>query len=136
MKSVTQLPREKVAAIRPEQLETYATAKGWTLDEAASDGKAAIYRYPGIPQAELLVPRHHTFIDYPLRVGEVLHNLAVVEARTIWEVFLEFSDFGNPSPRNGNAKSGRRTKSLNGTRTPIRKPGRSKTAAKKVAERQ
>ena len=134
MKSVTQLPREKVAAIRPEQLETYATAKGWTLDEATSNDRAAVYRYPGIPQAELLVPRHQTFIDYPLRVGEVLHNLAVVEDRTILEVFLEFADFGKPSARNGNSLRTSRAKDANGTRKPARKRVQTKGAAKERAK--
>ena len=121
MRSVSRLPREKVAAIRPEQLAAYATARGWELDEAASDDRAAVYRRPGIPQAELLVPRHTGFIDYTLRVGEVLHNLAAVEGRTIWEVFLEFSDFPKASDKNQDARPARGTKAVNGARRPARK---------------
>jgi hypothetical protein len=50
-----------------------------------------IYHHPSDPEAEILLPRAKSFIDFALRMSEVLQALAAAEQRKAWEVLEELS---------------------------------------------
>ena len=70
----------------PATVEAYLLAHGWEVDPEMSSSEAGVYHLPWDPRSEILVPRSKDFVDYALRVGEVLQALAVAERRTAWEV--------------------------------------------------
>lgn len=103
MSSALRLPRERVLALDPANVEAYLTAHGWEVDPEMSSPEAGVYHLRADPSAEIIVPRSKDFIDYALRVGEALQEVAVVERRTAWEVLEELGSGRAESPRNGPA---------------------------------
>ena len=91
MSSALQLPRERVLALDPATVEAYLAAHGWEMDRAVSSSEAAIYHLSSDPQAEIVVPRDKDFVDYALRIGEVVREVAVAERRKAWEVLDDLS---------------------------------------------
>jgi hypothetical protein len=112
MSSALRLPRERILALDPANVEAYLTTHGWEVDPDLSSSEAGVYHLPANPQAEVIVPRHKDFVDYALRVGETLQEAAVAERRTAWEVLEELTARQAESSRNGPAhgKRGRGTK--------------------------
>jgi hypothetical protein len=88
------LPKESVDAVDPAALERYLRARGWRERAEASTGRIGVFRHPSLPEEEFLVPRERGFVDYALRVGEVLTALATVERRTTWQVLEALSARG------------------------------------------
>lgn len=86
MNPTLRLPKERVLALDPADLQAYLLARGWKADRRASTPDAGVYHFPTDPAAEIVLPRDRGFVDYALRVGEVLQALAAVERRTAWEV--------------------------------------------------
>jgi hypothetical protein len=86
MNPTLRLPRERVAALQPADLETYLLAHGWEEDDAMSSAQVGRFRYRRQPDVTVRVPRDRDFLDYAVRVGDVLQTLAVVERRPAWEV--------------------------------------------------
>jgi hypothetical protein len=76
-------------------------AQGWQERAEASSERIGVFRHPSSPEEEILVPRDRRFVDYALRVGEVLTAMAVVENRTAWEVLDELSACGAEASPNG-----------------------------------
>jgi hypothetical protein len=101
MNPTLRLPRERVAALLPADLEGYLLAHGWEEDGAASSAKVGVFRYLRQPDITALVPRDRHFLDYAVRVGDVLQTLAVVERRPTWEVLDYLSASLPPSLPNG-----------------------------------
>jgi hypothetical protein len=54
---MTRLPRDRLAALRPEDVQQYLRSRGWLLDSSGTSDKAVSYHYPGQADAEVLVPR-------------------------------------------------------------------------------
>jgi hypothetical protein len=111
MSSALQLPRERVLALDPANVEAYLVAHGWQVDPEVSSPEAGIYHLPADPQAEVIVPRDKGFADYALRVGEALRAVAVAECRKAWEVLEDLSRQQGMAPANGPATDQRRPKS-------------------------
>jgi hypothetical protein len=86
MSSALRLPRTRILALDPATVEGYLVARGWEVDPQASTSETRVYHLPAEPEAEILVPRDKDYVDYALRVGEVLQALAVAERRTAWEL--------------------------------------------------
>jgi hypothetical protein len=101
MNPTLRLPRERVAALQPADLEAYLLAHGWEEDDAASSAQAGAFRYRRQPDVTVLVPRDRDVLDYAVRVGDVLQTLAVVERRPAWEVLDNLSASRPPSLPNG-----------------------------------
>jgi hypothetical protein len=101
------LPKERLLALDPADVESYLAARGWKPDRKASCAGAGVYHLPTDPEAEILLPRDRGFVDYALRLGEVLQALASAEGRTAWEVLDELTARRANSPLNGPA-SGKR----------------------------
>jgi hypothetical protein len=55
-------------------------------DRSGSTAQVGTFRYGSGSKATVRVPRDRGFLDYALRVGDVLHTLAVLERRPSWEV--------------------------------------------------
>jgi len=91
MSSALQLPRERVLALDPATLEAYLAAHGWEVDPDLSSSEAGIYHRPAGPQAEIIIPRDKHFVDYALRVGEALREVADAEHRKAWEVLEDLT---------------------------------------------
>ena len=108
MSSALQLPRERVLALDPATIEAYLAAHGWEADLGVSSPEAGIYRLPSDPQTEVVVPRDKDFVDYALRVGEVLREVAVAERRKAWEVLEDLSRQQAAVPGDGPARGKRR----------------------------
>lgn len=99
------LPKDKVAALEPSDLEDYLRDRGWKPETDRSTPKVGAFRHAAEDGVEVLVPRDRQLGDYALRVGDVLQTLAVVERRTAWEVFEELWDRRQVAPpKNGPAR--------------------------------
>jgi hypothetical protein len=109
MNRTLRLPRERVLALDPADVEAYLLARGWEADRKASSAEAGVYHLPADPDAEILLPRDPGFIDYALRMSEVLQALAAAERRTAWEVLEDLSARRAGSSPNGPAASKRGT---------------------------
>jgi hypothetical protein len=103
MNRTLRLPKERVLALDPREVEDYLLARGWEADGKASTAAAGVYHLPADPEAEILVPRDRGFVDYALRLGEVLQALARAEHRTAGEVLEELSVQRKGSHLNGPA---------------------------------
>jgi hypothetical protein len=86
-----QLPREQVTALRAEDLQLYLQSRGWNPDDNASSGLATVYRLPGEPDAEILVPKRRDLGDYVLRMADAVMMLSAVEQRSVWEVMVDLA---------------------------------------------
>jgi hypothetical protein len=91
MSPALRLPRDRILALDPSDVEAYLLAHGWEPDRKASTPEAGVYHLPSDGQAEILLPRDKGFIDYALRVSEVLQAVAAAERRTAWEVLEDFT---------------------------------------------
>jgi hypothetical protein len=89
------LPKERVESLEPAALESHLRAHGFQECPEASTPRVGVFRHPSGPAEDVLVPRDRGFIDYALRVGEVLTAVAVVEKRTAWQVLDELSPNGS-----------------------------------------
>lgn len=88
---MTRLPRDRLAALRPEDVQQYLRSRGWLLDSSGVSDKAVVYHYPGQADAEVLVPRQREVTDYAARLGDVVQVLSALEERTVWEVINDVS---------------------------------------------
>ena len=73
--------------IRPGNLAAYLRGTGWR--EAASSGVfGPIWRLRDHQDQdyEILFPENPTFLDYPLRAQEAVHNLAIAEGRSVEQI--------------------------------------------------
>jgi hypothetical protein len=86
MNTAIQLPKERVALLDPSDIEGYLLTHGWEEDPSGSPAQVGRFRYGPDPRVTALVPRDRGFLDYAVRLGDVLHTLAVLERRPIWEV--------------------------------------------------
>jgi hypothetical protein len=84
-----QLPRDQVLALDPDCVEEYLQSHGWKADPRASSVEVGVYRSPADPEAEILLPRNRGFVDYALRLSEVIVTLGAAEHRKAWEVLEE-----------------------------------------------
>lgn len=101
MNATLRLPKKQLEALTPAAVESYLRAHGWEADPALSTAKVGVYRRPGDSGSEVLVPRDPGFIDYALRLGDVVQALAAVERRTAWEVLEDLSGRHPHSSPNG-----------------------------------
>jgi hypothetical protein len=97
------LPKERLLTLDPADVESYLVARGWKPDRKASSAAAGVYHLPADPEAEILMPRDRGFVDYALRLGEVVQALASAEKRTAWEVLEELTAPRTSSSQNGPA---------------------------------
>jgi hypothetical protein len=109
MNPTLRLPKERVLALNPADVEAYLRSRGWEADQRASSPEAGVYHWPGDPEAEILLPRDRTVVDYVLRVSEVLQALAATERRTAWEVLEDLAAQTAGSSPNGPAAGKRRS---------------------------
>jgi hypothetical protein len=74
------LPPDILKLIKPQQVRSYALAKGW-LRVPSKRSEIALFNSPrsGEPD-QLIVPMDETFQDYARRLEEVIENLARVES--------------------------------------------------------
>jgi len=107
MSSPLQLPRDRVQALDPAAVEAYLVAHGWEVDRAIPSPEAGIYHLPSHPDVEVIVPRDKDFVDYALRIGEVLREVAIAEHRKAWEVLEDLTP-GAGATTNGPAAGKRR----------------------------
>jgi hypothetical protein len=91
MTATVRLPKEDLSALRPEDVQLYLISRGWQKEANGPAAKATVYRFPGEPDAEVVLPRTREFADYALRMGDVTEMIAAVEERSIREVLLDLS---------------------------------------------
>src|SRR5262249_49885100 len=101
MNPTLRLPKERLLALDPADVEAYLLARGWEADRKASSAEAGVCHLPADPEAEILLPRDRGFVDYALRLSEVLQALASAERRTAWEVLEALSAPRTDSSPNG-----------------------------------
>ncbi len=105
MNPTLRLPIDRVLALDPAAVEAYLLAQGWEADRQASSRQAGVYHLAAVPAAEVLLPRDRDFVDYALRLSEVLQALAAAERRTAWQVLEDLSARPAAAPANGPAAS-------------------------------
>jgi hypothetical protein len=79
------LPEDILQLIKPQQVRSYAIAKGWQRVPNVN-GKIALFKHPGGTWDQLIVPMDDTFDDYVQRLMDVIVNLAEFETRPMTEV--------------------------------------------------
>jgi hypothetical protein len=112
MKTVFQLPKGRVELLEPADVQTYLLAHGWEEEPSGSPAPVGTYRYGPDREVTVLVPRDRAFGDYALRIGDVLHTLAVLANRPIWEMLdALLAQHARPA---ANGSAIRRTKTKDG----------------------
>jgi hypothetical protein len=101
MTPTLQLPKEQVALLDAADVEAYLLGHDWQEDPGASSSKVGTFRYRPSPEVVIRVPRDRAYLDYALRVGDVLQALAVVERRKAWEVMEDLLARRQVAPANG-----------------------------------
>ena len=91
MSEILQLPADQLAALHSEDVQLYLSSHGWKRNDASSTAQGSVYHYPGLRDAEALVPGRRDLADYVRRMEEVVEMLAAVEERTIWQVLADLS---------------------------------------------
>ena len=91
MSEIFHLPADQLAALRAEDVQLYLSSHGWKRDDASSSAQGNIYHYPGLRDAEAIVPGRRDLADYVRRMEEVVQMLAAVEKRTVWQVLADLS---------------------------------------------
>ena len=79
------LPKDLLQLLRPQQVRSYALAKGWQRIPNVGGG-IALFSHPGADLDQLLVPMDETFLDYSRRLRDVVETLADFEHRPVEEV--------------------------------------------------
>lgn len=79
------LPKDMLQLLRPQQVRSYALAKGWQRIPNVGGG-IALFSHPGADLDQLLVPMDETFLDYSRRLRDVVETLADFEHRPVEEV--------------------------------------------------
>jgi hypothetical protein len=85
------IPKERLEALRPEDVQMYLRSRGWKLDSDATTEKAVVYRFAGEPDAEIIVPRRRDLRDYVARVADIAQMLTAVERRSVWQILSDIS---------------------------------------------
>jgi hypothetical protein len=91
MSAILQLPTDQFAALRAEDVQLYLSSHGWKRDDASSTAQAGVYHYPGLRDAEAIVPGRRNLADYAQRMKEVVQMLAAVEERKVWQILDDLS---------------------------------------------
>jgi len=91
MYSAWRVPKDRLSALRSEDVEQYLTDRDWNRESVAGGETAVVYRYPSLADAEVVVPRRREFVDYAQRMADVVQMLAVVEERSDWEVLQDLA---------------------------------------------
>jgi hypothetical protein len=91
MSETLHLPTDQLAALRAEDVQLYLAGHGWLRDDSSSSAKGNIYHYPGLRDAEAVVPGRRDLADYVQRMREVVDMVAAVEERTTWQVLADLS---------------------------------------------
>jgi len=79
------LPEDILQLIKPQQVRSYAIAKGWCRVLNVNGG-IALFTHPGGQWDQLIVPMDESFDDYANRLRDVVENLAGFESRPVAEV--------------------------------------------------
>jgi hypothetical protein len=79
------LPKEILQLIKPQQVRSYALAKGWQRVPGVN-GKIALFSHPQGQWDQLLVPMDESLDDYAKRLRDVVENLAEFESLPVVEV--------------------------------------------------
>jgi len=85
------LPKERLSALRLEDIQQYLTGRGWKKEPAAGGETAVVYQYPSLSDAEIVVPRRREFADYAQRMADIVQMLAAVEGRSAWELLHDLT---------------------------------------------
>src|SRR5438552_8976744 len=85
------LPKDKVGALRADDVEPYLITHGWLQDSSKSSADVGVFYFPSEPDATVFLPRRRDFGDYVFRMADVVVMVAVVEQRPVWEVLSDLS---------------------------------------------
>ena len=80
------LPKDKVGALRADDVEPYLITHGWLQDAAKSSADVGMFCLPSERDATVSLPRRRDFGDYVFRMADVVVMLAAAEQRPVWEV--------------------------------------------------
>lgn len=91
MSTTYELPLEQLAALRTEDVQLYLSGHGWKRDDQISFPKGNIYHFPGLDDAEAVVPGRRELADYVQRMKDVVLMLSAVEERPVSQVLADLS---------------------------------------------
>lgn len=78
-------------ALRPERVRSFLIGGEWIRDSNTSFDEADFFRLPGATGVEVVLPLNSEFGDYPDRLADLVHLVALVEHRPVWSVLNELS---------------------------------------------
>lgn len=79
------LPHSILQMLKPQQVRSYALAKGWQRVPGVN-GDIALFQHPEGQWDQLIVPMDESLDDYPRRMRDVIENLANFEHRPASDV--------------------------------------------------
>ena len=82
------LPSDILQLLKPQQVRSYALAKGWQRIPGVN-GDIALFQHPAGQWDQLIVPMDESLDDYPRRLRDVIENLASFENRPVAEVLSD-----------------------------------------------
>ncbi len=82
------LPADLLGEVTPQQVRSYALAKGWNRVPGVN-GNVALFSHPKGNWEQLLVPMDVTYDDYDRRIGDVVGVLAEFESRLAADVLQD-----------------------------------------------
>lgn len=91
MTTVLALPADQLGALRPDDVQVYLTSHGWKRDETTSTANGSVYAYPGLSDAEALLPARRDLVDFVERMADTVHMLAAVEGRDPSQILADLS---------------------------------------------
>lgn len=91
MITIAQLPSDQVAALRADDVQLYLASHGWKRDETASTSKGSVFVFPGLADAEAILPNRRDIADYVERMADIVHVVGAVEQRVPSQVLADLS---------------------------------------------
>jgi hypothetical protein len=86
--SYDNLPINLLCLVTPQQVRSYALAKGWKRVQNVNHG-IALFTRPDSEYAQLIVPMEPSAIDYGKRIADIILTLREMEGRTIPEIISD-----------------------------------------------
>jgi hypothetical protein len=79
------LPKSFLIALRPDEVSSFLTGRGWASQPFGALGQGLQFRSSSVPGVDLLLPLGRDLDDYEQRMADLVAALAIIEQRPIWE---------------------------------------------------
>ena len=89
---VTIKDMKSLSAVNPIDVLSYLEAKGWQRRRVSDYQVVYVLSQPNLGEFEVVVPLDNMFVDYSIRVAELIQTLEIVEARSQLDVLEDITN--------------------------------------------